>query len=444
MRVIRAQLPALLQRLAKIPDPRQPGKVKHALTSLMLFGVLCFVLQLSSRREATRELSWPQFEQNLCTLFPELGTIPHADTLYRLLRDLGEDVNQIEQAHVALVTQLIRKKKFRRYLINHCYPVAIDGSRKLDSAELWSEALLEQRLPLAQGETEPRYQYYAYVLEASLCFANGMVIPLMSEFLDYREGDGERDKQDCEMRAFQRLTQRIKETFPRLPILLLLDGLYANGPAMQRAHDYHWQFMIVLKDDVLPSVWSEYRALAPHSRNNTHGQNWGERAQHFCWVNDIAYEFGANGRRHLNVHAIVCTEQWQTLDAHGEIVTHQTRHAWLSSRALRQENVHERCNLAARYRWGIEAGFLVEKHHGYHYEHAFARHWDALRGYHHLMRLAHLLNTLARFAAALAPKFRELGVRGFLHFLRQSLSGPWFDLEELARRVMRPLALRLL
>jgi hypothetical protein len=60
------------------------------------------------------------------------------------------------------------------------------------------------------------------------------------------------------------------------------------------------------------------------------------------------------------------------------------------------------------------------------------------------MRLAHLLNTLARFAAALAPKFRELGVRGFIHFVRQSLSGPWFDLEELARRAMRPLALRLL
>lgn len=443
MRVIRAQLPTLLQRLAKIPDPRQPGKVKHALTSLMLFGLLCFVLQLSSRREATRELSWPQFAQNLRTLFPELGTIPHADTLYRLLRDLGEDVRQIEQAHVALVTQMMRKKKFRHYLINHCYPIAIDGSRKLGSAELWSEALLEQRLPLAQGETEPHYQYYAYVLEASLCFANGMVIPLMSEFLDYREGDGERNKQDCEMRAFQRLTQRIKETFPRLPILLLLDGLYANGPAMQRARAYHWQFMIVLKDEALPLVWREYRALAPHGRKHTHRQHWGERTQHFCWVNDIRYEFGANGRHHLSVHAVVCTEQWQTLDAHGEIVTHQSRHAWLSSRTLRPENVHERCNLAARYRWGIEAGFLVEKHHGYHYEHGFARHWDALRGYHYLMRLAHLLNTLARFAAALAPKFRELGVRGFLHVVRQSLSGPWFDLEELARRVMRPLALRL-
>lgn len=442
-RVIRAQLPTLLKRLHKIPDPRQPGKLKHALTSLMLFGLLCFVLHLGSRREATRQMSWPQFELNLRTLFPELESIPHADTLYRLLRDLGEHVEGIEAAHVALITQLIRKKKFRRYLINNSYPIAIDGSRKLTGTALWSEALLEQRLPSAKGELEPHYQYYVYVLEASLCFANGMVIPLMSEFLDYREGDGERNKQDCEMRAFHRLSERIKHAFPRLPILLLLDGLYANGPVMQRAHDYHWQFMIVLKDDALPSVWREYRALAPRSSNNTHQQHWGGRVQDFCWVNDIGYEFGPNGRQRLTVHALVCDEQWHGLDEHGQIVTCRARHAWLSSRALRRENVHERANLAARYRWGIEAGFLVEKHHGYHYEHCFARHWDALRGYHYLMRLAHLMNTLARFTAHLAPTFRELGVRGFIHCLRQSLSGPWFDLEQLSRRVMHPLALRL-
>lgn len=442
-RVLRAQLPALLKRLEKIPDPRQPGKVKHALASLMLFGLLCFVLQIGSRREATRELSWPQFKHNLRTLFPELDTLPHADTLFRLLCALGEDVTQIEQAHVALVERLIRKKKFRRYLINNCYPVAIDGSRKMNCAGLWSEALLEQRLPLAQGEREPRYQYYVYVLEASLCFANGMVIPLMSEFLDFRQGDGGRDKQDCEMRAFHRLSERLKQAFPRLPILLLLDGLYANGPVMQRACDYHWQFMIVLKDDALACVWGEYRALAPRLPGNEHRQHWGGRAQQFRWVNDITYEFGPNGRQRLSVHVVVCDEQWQRLDEHGDIVTGQARHAWLSSRALRRDNVHQRCNLAARHRWGIEAGFLVEKHHGYHYEHCFAQHWHALRGYHYLMRLAHLMNTLARFAATLAPKFRQIGVRGFIRFVRQSLSGPWFDPVELARRLARPFTLRL-
>lgn len=45
------------------------------------------------------------------------------------------------------------------------------------------------------------------------------------------------------MRAFGRLSERIKTFFPRLPILLLLDGLYANRPVMQRCHANHWQFM---------------------------------------------------------------------------------------------------------------------------------------------------------------------------------------------------------
>jgi hypothetical protein len=31
----------------------------------------------------------------------------------------------------------------------------------------------------------------------------------------------------------------------------------------------------------------------------------------------------------------------------------------------RDPSAHERCNLGARHRWGVEAGFLVEKHQGY-------------------------------------------------------------------------------
>ncbi|MBK7237789.1 MAG: hypothetical protein IPI02_20035 [Sterolibacteriaceae bacterium] len=37
-------------------------------------------------------------------------------------------------------------------------------------------------------------------------------------------------------------------------MMLLLDGLYPNGPVLERCRDYHWQFMIVLKDDSPPTV----------------------------------------------------------------------------------------------------------------------------------------------------------------------------------------------
>lgn len=56
-----------------------------------------------------------------------------------------------------------------------------------------------------------------------------MTIPLMSEFLSYTEGDIDTNKQDCELKAFKRLARRLKSAFKRLPVMVLLDGLYPNG-----------------------------------------------------------------------------------------------------------------------------------------------------------------------------------------------------------------------
>jgi hypothetical protein len=329
----------------------------------------------------------PQFEANLRLLFPELEQLPHADTLFRLLRDI--EVENIEQAHIDLIRKLIRQKKFRRYLINNCYPIAIDGSQKLSRDTLWDDNLLER----THGKGENTHtEYYVYVLEASLAFHNGRIIPLLSEFLEYCKGDTGNNKQDCEQRAFHRLSARINELFPRLPIILLLDGLYANGPIMQRCRQFNWQFMIVLKSGGLPSVWQEFESLKPLQPKNRHDHRWHDRRQRFCWINDIEYEFKpkqAGRNKRLTLHVVVCEESWVEADNDGKRVVQHSRHAWISSRPINRNNVHERCNLGARYRWGIEAGFLVEKHQGYQYEHAFALSWNAMKGYHFLMRRQH-------------------------------------------------------
>ncbi len=414
----------------------------------MLYGLLMFVLQLSSRREANREMTKPQFKKNLRMLFPGLNDLPHADSLFRLLSTI--DTDQIEQALVELIKRIIKKKKFTRYLINNCYPIAIDGTQKMPFNTLWCEQLLQRKsckgktsADVDTGVEEEKYQYYVYVLEANLSFQNGMVIPLLSEFLEYEQGDMENNKQDCEQRAFKRLAKRLKRYFPRLPILLLLDGLYANGPIMEQCHKYHWQFMIVLKDDSLPTVWEEFDSLLKLLPENNDQIKWGVRRQAFKWVNDIEYYFGSNDRNKRIIHVVTCDETWEVVDKKGEIVTKHSRHAWISSRPLNRNNLHERCNLGARYRWGIEACILVEKHQGYNYEHCFALNWQAMKGYHYLMRLAHVFNTLARFSCALARSFRELGVRGFITFVYNTLTGPWLDHEEIEARFSQPFQLRL-
>jgi hypothetical protein len=394
---IRPQLPALIQSLAKIKDYRNPKKVEHQLTMVLLYGILCFVLQTSSRREANRELSGPMFLEHLRILFPELDKIPHQDTLHRIL--CGIDVEDIQQAHVEMIRRLIRNKKLERWLISGCYPIAIDGTQKTVRRDQLSPQWLQRRI---NAGTDKEYtQYYVYVLEAYLTFSNGLTLPLISEFLNYADGDTSNDKQDCETKAFHRLARRLKMAFPRLPIMLLLDGLYPNGPVLHACRNNRWQFMIVLPDDSLTSVWEEYQGLGKLEPNQQARRKWGNRRQSFRWVNDIEYRYGPNRRKKQIVHVVVCEESWEEIDAEGKTVERSSRHAWLSSEPLKESNLHERCNLGARHRWGIEAAFLVEKQHGYQYEHVFSFNWNAMKGYHHLMHLGHALNALVRFSSHL-------------------------------------------
>ena len=110
LKVLRAELPGLLRRFAAIPDPRNPRKTKHKLSVLLLYGILSFVLQMASSREATREMSRPLFWENLKHFFPELEEVPHHDTLKRLLA--GLDISALENLHLELVRGLLKKKKF--------------------------------------------------------------------------------------------------------------------------------------------------------------------------------------------------------------------------------------------------------------------------------------------------------------------------------------------
>ena len=451
VKVYRAALPVILKRLSKIKDPRNPKKIKHKMTVLLIYGILCFAFHIASRREASREMTRPMFMANLRRLFPELDELPHHDTLARLLARI--DVADLEQTHLDMIRHLIRGKKFLRFLIKGCYPIAIDGTQKFKRSDLWDEECLERKVRVKQKdeddaqEPEEKKQYYVYVLEANLAFQNGMVIPLLSEILGYTQGDNDKNKQDCEQNAFKRLAKRLKKTFPCLSIMVLLDGLYPNGPVMELCRKYNWDFMIVLQDDSLPLVWEELESLKDQQPENRFQQKWGDRRQRFRWVNDIDYRYiypGTKKEKKQLVHVVICEESWEEIaPASTEVVTKTSRHVWISEKPLHQRTVHERCNLGARHRWGIESGILVEKHQGYQYEHCFSYDWNAMCGYHYLMRLGHAINVLARYSYALVKYVRDLGVRGLIAFVRNTIASPWINAEDLRQIADGPCQIRL-
>ena len=99
----------LIKRFSRIPDYRKASPVKHKTTVLMIFGLFAFIFRLSSRREMNRELCGAMIFEQMKRIFPELDSIPHADTLVRLLERM--DSKKIEEIHISLINDLIKKKK---------------------------------------------------------------------------------------------------------------------------------------------------------------------------------------------------------------------------------------------------------------------------------------------------------------------------------------------
>lgn len=438
-------LPELLKKLSRIDDPRKPKKIKHQISVLMFYGMMMFVFHVDSRRQANREMTTPQLLENLQALFPELVDMPHQDTLCRLLEKI--DVNQIETVYIAMLKCLIRKKTFKSLLHKKRYLVAVDGTQKYVMDQCWDERYLRRKVKGRDKE----YQYYAYALEAVLLFSNGMVLPLISEFLENSpelekiESD-EQWKQDCELKAFYRLSKRLKNMFPKLLLTLLMDGLYANGPVMEVVRKNKWKFMIVLKEGSLPSLWQEAKGLMRLDREGEcrHEQTWQGRRQIFSWVNGIEYEFGPGKRKKtMLVHLVLCEESWEKIDQAGAKTIETARHAWLSSDLIDRKNVHEHCNLAARKRWLHENNILKEKHQGYHYEHTFSHDFDAMRGYHYLMHIGRMLNEMALHSIYLIEQVRKVGIQVFIKSFHAAMAHRALDTNRLRLAAESPGQLRL-
>ena len=368
-------------------------------------------------------------------MFPELETMPHADTLARLLERI--DVDEIQNCMIELLKELMRRKKFKNFLAKNRYIIAIDGSQKIRRGYEWASECLSSR---AGKEKTP--QYYCYVLEAAFILDSGIVLPVMTEFIENQSQNkiglvnenASTAKQDCERKGFYRMAAKLKKIFGASKVTIVADGLYACGPVISICKKYDWDYMIVLKEDGLPSVWGESLALMVTNLENQVDYIWGDRKQKYFWANEIEYSYVVGKvTKIVDVNVVVCYESWEEQHPRSTKKTEkkETRYAWLSSKPLNANNVFYRCTNIARLRWQIEINFLVEKHQGYEFEHCYSYTWNAMKGFHFLMKIGHFLNVMAINSELLADKVQELGIRGFIRFLKLACQGALLDKQRL-------------
>ncbi len=377
-----------------VTEPRNSLKIFYPLASLAFAGVILFLFQLKARRQIGLLLRNGPSVYKFQALFG-VERFPHGDTLEATFSNLKAE--QIQMVVSGMTETLIRKKVLYSYrLFGIYFIVAIDGTGTISFSRRHCPHCLTRT---RNGKT----LYYHPVLEAKLITSNGFAFSLMTEFIE-NPGD-KATKQDCELKAFYRLAERLKTRFPRLPILLSMDGLFAGGPTFDLCRSYGWKFMIVLKDDDLPSVNEEFDALSNLQPENRLVWRTGKKAQikqAFRWADDIAY-VDSDKKEHI-LSVLQCLETKP--DQEGQKKT--TRFKWVTNCKISSQNVTTLSNDGGRIRWKIEnEGFNVQKKGGYELEHAYTNHPNSAKIFYFLLQIAHLLAQLLYKANLLKRDFRN-------------------------------------
>ena len=364
-----------------VADPRNPNKITYPLAGLAFAGVMMFLYRLQARRQIGLLLRNGPSVDKFQALFG-VEAFPHGDTLNEVFSKLDPDQGQ--DVVCTMIKILIRKKVLYAYrLFDTYFVVSIDGTGTLTFSERHCPYCLTRT---HNGKT----LYYHNVLEAKLVTKNGFAFSLMTEFI---ENPGENPtKQDCELKAFYRLAERLNKQFPRLPILLTMDGLFAGGPTFDLCKKYGWKFMIVLKDNDLSSVNEEFAALLKLQRGNRFYWRTGKNAeirQNFRWTEDISY-VDSESREHI-LSVIECRETKS--DPKKEEKT--TKFKWVTNYKVSANNVVTLANDGGRIRWKVEnEGFNVQKNGGYGLEHAYTNNPTSAKIFYFLLQIAHMLAQL--------------------------------------------------
>ena len=374
--------------LTAFPDPRCQGKVVYDKALCIWEAMDIFILGLGSRRqfdhEAHKDAATPDqcLRRNLNRLAKtEAMDIAHGDTVNDYLKELNpEHLGAIPQR---MAQRLLRMRVLEYARIQDRYLIAVDATGVGSWTRRHCDACLHQT---HNGVTT----YDHLVLEAKLITPDGLAFSVCSEFIE--NVDPKATKQDCELAALPRLMAKIKALFPRLPICLLFDSLYANQTVLRLCRQHDWRWIITFKQGSLPTVFAEFHTLNLLSPDNVLETSVNDRYQRLSWVHDLEHE----GFRFTAFDCLTYNEDEEVV-----------YFAWMTDMVVRRDTLCELANQGGRKRWTIEnQGFRNQKHQEYPIEHPYSDNPIALKNYYFIIQIVHAIVQLV-VRGLLAGVFRR-------------------------------------
>lgn len=369
--------PELFRAFRATADPRHQSYIQYS--KQVMLGTIYYkgIAGITSMQEMTSKFNKQSVVDNISSFIGVEPSefLPHYVTENEYLEKLSPE--ELQKVIQDIVTKMIRRKSFNDARFMKKWLVMVDGTQLYSGSRKLNEKCLERHYN--KGTEQETVNYHQNVLEAKVYFGGKLVCSIASEFIENNGEDTERQKamneeeikQDCELKAFKRLAAKLKGAFPRLPMILLLDSLYASKIVMDICQEYKWDYIIRYKVGSIPSIMEEYEAIPEK-----------EVVGHAEYINEIDYEG----------HKVNVLKFYEEKIENGE--AKRTDFQWLTNIKITKGKA---CKLAevGRRRWKIEnEGFNRQKHWQYDITHACSFNEQALKNHYLLQQISDFMKQL--------------------------------------------------
>ena len=382
-------------------------------------SLLLFVFELSSRRQIDydiREMEGAMLENMNRLAGCRQKSLPVHDTVEHLLvHHMG--LPAVLNVQAQMVRALIRDKVLDACrILGYWLMIAIDGTGYVSFRKRHCPRCLKFR-------TADGIRYRHHVLEAKIVGPGGLAISIASEMIENPEGqteeDYEKNKQDCELKAFHRLAKRLDELYPRQPICLLGDAMFACGPAITTCNEHGWKYVFTFKRGRTPALWDDFISLQAESPQNSRHRESGDTTFCYQWVNALHHD-DSDGRHH----------EPNALQVHERTQDKQTTFAWITNLPLNKDTVIPIAAQGGHGRWIIEnQGFNYQKNSGLNMEHAYSHHLDGLKIFYTLLQIAHMIMQFTIKSSPLKKLAQRYGKQTAVHLFGSLKNIPKFLLD---------------
>ena len=380
-------LPELFRWFDQVADPRHQGYITYSIREMLGTMYYKAIGGVASMRAMDRLSENERVVQNLYSFMGREARpfIPHSVTENKFLEKLKPE--ELEAVLSKIVNTMIRRKTFEDARVFGKWLVAFDAT-ELDEGNTQKNPTYLSRT-YHRGEPNEFTKYHRGVLEAKIYFGNNIVCSIGSETIqnseEYINKSREDVKQDCESKAFIRLAEKIKKNFPRLPIIVLADGLYVSQTVLEICENNGWDYIIRYKEGCAPSVAEDYRSLP---EKETVGDS-------IEFQNDIIFQ-----KRDVNL--VYYREKQKR--AGKEI---ETEFAWITNIRITEKNAKKIVH-AGRCRWKIEnQGFNRQKHWQGNICHACSWNETAQKNHYLMEQIADFVKQLYEFFYLIKNEIRK-------------------------------------